>query len=395
MTRQELTETSGPELWQAARTVEDIARFTLTDLMLDRREATQQIGALLLGVALTEPLEHWVLRGRPLPTLSRPGSVDEEEIRRIETTTKALRHWDRRFRMGIRRKAVVGQMNEVAQLLREHQAPDIARRLFEVLAELAKIAASMSYDAGLHPLAQRYYRLSLRAAHASGESGRLFGANILAAMARQMLDLGRPEDALDLIRLALDGVRTDAPGRVLSMLRTREGWAYAKTGRVQAFHRAVGQAEETFHEPVTTRLPYWITPFDASELAGVIGGRYRDLALAQAREGRPYTDLAQRSATYITSALELRAPRRLRNRAFDLIGLGRAHLLLNEREEAVHVIRQAVTIEDAINSGRVERRLHDFHRESARYKDSTEIADLRGELAERFRTRAATLKETA
>lgn len=384
-------------MWTPARTVADITRLTLTDLMLDRREANKRIGALLIGANLSEPLEQWITRDPgSLVVHEGHGAISDEEMRHIETVTHALRHWDNRFRMGIRRKAVVGQMNEVADLLKEHQPADIARRLFVVLAELAKIAGSMSYDAGLHPIAQRYYRMSLRASHASGESGRLFGANILAAMARQMLDLDQPGDALDLIRLALDGVRTDALGRVRSMLHTREEWAYAKTGRVQAFHRAVGQAHEDFHKGDGDRLPYWIATFDAAELAGVVGARYRDLAIVQTEQGRARHDLASRAVEHISAALRLRPPRRLRNRAFDLVGLGRAYLLLGEREEAVGVVRAAVEIEDMIKSGRVERRLYDFHTEAARYADAPPVADLRAELAERFRkTPLATLKETA
>ncbi|MGH3328713.1 MAG: helix-turn-helix domain-containing protein [Streptomycetales bacterium] len=390
------TETSGPAMWTPARTVEDITRLTLTDLMLDRREANRRIGALLVGAGLTEPLEHWITRD-PDSASSRPtrGTISDEEMRHIETVTHALRHWDNRFRMGIRRKAVVGQMNEVADLLNQQQPADITGCLFVVLAELAKIVGSMSYDAGLHPIAQRYYRLSLRASHASGEPGRLFGANILAAMARQMLDLDQPGDALDLVRLALDDVGPNAPGRVRSMLRTREGWAYAKTGRVQAFHRAVGLAEEDFHDS-SGRVPYWVAEFDASELAGVVGARYRDLALSRAEQGLAPDDLARRAVDHISTALRLRAPRRLRNRAFDLVGVGRAYLLLGECEQAARVVRSAVEIEDTIKSGRVERRLYDFHTEAARLGDASPLVDLRAELTERFSKRPLnTLKETA
>ncbi|MFC0037284.1 helix-turn-helix domain-containing protein [Actinomadura rayongensis] len=391
------TDASGPALWTPTRTVEDITRLTLMDLMFDRREANKRIGALLIGARLTEPLEYWITSDS-VPPFRRvaSGTISDEEMRNIETVTHALRHWDNRFRMGIRRKAVLGQMNEVADLLNAHQPADITQRLFAVLAELAKIVGSMSYDAGLHPIAQRYYRESLRAAHASGESGRMFGANVLAAMARQMLDLDQPGDALDLVRLALDGVGSDAPGRVRSMLRTREGWAYAKTGRVQAFHRAVGLAHEDFHKGKGEHLPYWVAAFDASELAGVVGARYRDLALAQAQQGLAHDDLAHRAVEHIATALRLRAPRRVRNRAFDLIGLSRTYLLLGECEEAARVVRGAVEIEDTIKSGRVQRRLYDFYTEAARFNDAPPIADLRAELTERFSKKPlATLKETA
>ncbi|KWW98273.1 hypothetical protein TH66_20385 [Carbonactinospora thermoautotrophica] len=347
---------------------------------MGRRDATKTLAALALGPALTEPLEPWIAKPAALPAIAdRQGTVTEAEVHRIETATRALRSWDSRFRLGIRCKAVVGQLNEVAELLKEPQPAALARRLFTVLAELAKIAASMSYDAGLHPTAQRYYVFALRASHQAGD--RLFGANVLADMARQMLDLDRPAEALDLVRLALDGVGATAPGRVTAMLRTREAWAYATTRRIQAFHRAVGQAQEAFLQ--TGPEPYWTSGFDAAELHGVIGARYRDLAQHDPKQ-------AARAVEHIQRALELRSPRKLRNRAFDLIGLARAYLVLGEPEQACAVGREALTIADRIGSGRVYRRLADLHRESTRFKTNPTVAEFRDELRHRLRHAAVT-----
>jgi len=367
-------------LWTPERVVEDITRTTLADLSVTRRDAGKRVG-LLVGAALTEQLEPWITQAG-LPASPRRSTVGLEEVERIEAWTRLLRRWDSRFRLGIRRKAVIGQLNEVADLLSTPQGPEVTRRLFVVLAELAKVAASMSFDAGLHPVAQRYYQLSLRASHAAGD--RLFGANILGALARQMLDLNRPDDALDLVRLALDGVRGDAPGRVRAMLRTREGWAYAQMGRVQAFHRTVMIAEEDFGDDGGRPVPYWVAKFDRAELAGVVGARYRDLALVRARDGAEHRAIARQSVEYITTALELRPPQRLRNRAFDLVGLGRACLLVDERERAAQAVREAARICDTIQSGRVRRRLRDFYAESARYADASVIAEIRAELKDRF-----------
>jgi hypothetical protein len=101
----------------------------------------------------------------------------------------------------------------------------------------------MSWDSGMQAMAQRYYILALRASKEAKEYS--FGANILASMARQLLYMDRPGDALELIRLAEDGAKGHAPGgAVWSMLHTREAWAYAKLGRVQAFRRATGKAED-------------------------------------------------------------------------------------------------------------------------------------------------------
>lgn len=84
-------------------------------------------------------------------------------------------------------------------------------------------------------------------------------------------------------------------------------------------------------EPETE--PRWTSGLDAAELAGVIGARYRDLA---------QHDPAQtpRAVRYIGQALLLRDASRQRNRAFDLIGLARVHLIIGEPEQGAALIGQ-------------------------------------------------------
>ncbi|WP_420162301.1 helix-turn-helix domain-containing protein [Nocardiopsis sp. CNT-189] len=241
------------DLWSAARTVEDIAEITLKDLM-KRREALAA-GALVVGAALTETLEHWLLPPRGILGRGK-GPLGEAELQRIEAATVALRHWDDRWRLGIRRKAVVGQLSEVSELAETTQSAPVQARLFVVMAELSKIAASMSYDAGDHPTAQKYYTLSLRAIHQAGPEHKLYGVGVLADMARQMLDTKNPRDALDISRIALDSAQAhNAPPTVLAMLRTREGWSYAGMGRTAAYTRSVAQAEELLEEGTSEELP--------------------------------------------------------------------------------------------------------------------------------------------
>ncbi|MGH2707368.1 MAG: hypothetical protein ACRDJK_03640, partial [Actinomycetota bacterium] len=359
-----------------SRIVEEVTSFTMRDLSpgLSRREAIKTLGAVVFGASLTEPLERWAMADPVVPTHSFNGSIGEEEVGRLEATVRALRTWESRLRMGVRRKAVIGQLNEVADLVKESQSPAIASRLFRVMAELSQIAASMSYDAGMHGAAQKYYSLALSTTDAAGDH--LFGVNILADMSRQMLDLDRPMDGLELVRLALDGRDIPMPPRVRAMLRTREAWAYAKMGRVQAFQRAVGLAEETFARGEAGEEPHWIKRFDAAELSGVIGARYRDLA-------RHDPSHAWRAIGKIQEALGLRDRHRLRNRAFDTVGLGRAYLLAGEPEEACRVTHPVLEMAGALESGRVCRRLRDLHREAELHRQLPEVAEFREEITER------------
>lgn len=141
------------DLWSAPRTVGDIAEITVKDLM-KRREALAIGGALIVGTALTEILESW-----SAPSTHHQsrvgGTIGADELRRIEAATQALRHWGDRWRLGIRRKAIVGQLSEVAELVEAPQPAPVQARIFVVMAELSKIIAAMSYDAGDHPHVDR------------------------------------------------------------------------------------------------------------------------------------------------------------------------------------------------------------------------------------------------
>ncbi len=88
----------------------------------------------------------------------------------LESTTAMFRKWDAQCGGGLRRKAVVGQLHEVTDLLQEPQPEATTRKLFKVAAELAELAGWMSYDVGLQPTAQKYFVLALHAAKEAGTS---------------------------------------------------------------------------------------------------------------------------------------------------------------------------------------------------------------------------------
>lgn len=366
------------ELSPSTTTAGEIAEITLRDLM-KRRDAFAVGGGLIAGAALTELVEHW-LAPRPTRPVNGRNSIGELELERIEAATVCLRHWSERWRMGTRRKAVIGQLSEVSELVEYPQGAQVQSRLFAVMAELAKIVASMSFDSGDHATAQRYYGISLRALQQAGPEHRAYGVGVLADMARQMLDLHHPEDALDITRLALDKADSlGLPPIARSLLRTREAWSYAHMGRAEAFRRSVRQAEDLF-DLGGEQPPLWARSFDRAELSGVIGARYRDLGRSQSEPGerRRY---AERSAEYILRALESRRDHQEKGRAFDQIGLGRTYLVLGEPGASAASVRGVSASRSALGSGRVRRRLEDWHTEAASAHRHPDVAELREELS--------------
>ncbi|TMR99606.1 hypothetical protein EJK15_06715 [Nonomuraea basaltis] len=277
-----------------------------------------------------------------------------------------FRTWEHSYGGGLARKAVIGQLSEVSELLKDGLPRPIALRLFGVMARLAKIAANMSWDSGLQGVAQRYYVLGLQAAQPTKD--RRFGAGILASMARQLLYLGRPGDALELVRLALDGTRTSEMARLRAMLHTREAWAYVGLGRVEAFRRATGTAEEMFANASGDEG----TSFNEAELAGVTGGRYLDLAQHDPQ-------FADDAVIYISRAIDLRAHSAGRSLALDFAGLAHAHLIQGDLDATVAAGRAAVDAAGRVSSDRVRAQLGTLEQALAK-RSAAGVADLRASL---------------
>ncbi|MGW0190132.1 hypothetical protein ACWDV7_30855 [Streptomyces sp. NPDC003362] len=360
--------------WRPTVTVQLAADLTRSDLVMDRRAATRALtGAAMSGASLLDSLEGW-LQPAPANERGRPrGRIGQGEVQELEATARAFRAWDHRFGGGLRRKAVVGQLNEVAGHLEERQAPDVERGLFRVMAYLGGTAATMAWDSGLQKQAQSYYLLALRAAHAGDDPA--FGANVLAGMARQMLCRDRPQDALELVHLAQKGAPKAAGPRVRAMLHTREAWAYAAMGRAAAFRRATGEAAEALAMADADEGPYWIAYFDEAELAGVTGGRLLDLA----RNDPKYAEAA---ASSIRDALVTRGAEAGRSHALDLIGLAECHFLMGDVTGAVDQTHRAVDVAARTRSSRVRAQLGQLYPYTVGRSASRTVGEARARIRE-------------
>jgi hypothetical protein len=191
-------------------------------------------------------------------------------------------------------------------------------------------------------------------------------------LARQSFDLGAPDDGLAVVQLAQRGTRATATPRLTAMLATREAWAYAQLGDPRRFRTAVETAEAAHAASDPASEPRWIRGLDTAELVGTVGARYRDLA----RHDRRY---AQHAVDYLGRALEWRDPIRTRNRAFDLVSLGRAHLLIGEPDRAAATVSEALPHFDPHRPGRLGRKLAEWHGEAAPFAAVAAVADVRAQ----------------
>ncbi|WP_369249454.1 hypothetical protein [Streptomyces sp. R41] len=380
---------SGVDLpWTGPQTVALISEYSRSDLMLARRGFLGSSLALSAGPALIEPMQRWLVptptapHEEPEPPAStrRGGRLSKPELDLLESTTVMFRQWDAQCGGGLRRKAIVGQLHEVTDLLQEPQPAATNKRLFKVAAELAELAGWMSYDVGLQPTAQKYFVLALHAAKEAGDKP--LGSYILSSMSRQMIHLGRPDDALELIHLAQYGSRDCASPRTQSMLYAMEARAYANMGQPGKCKRAVRMAEDTFadvHE-WDDPDPDWIRFFSKAELYGENSHSYRDLAY-----------VAGRSPTYASMAEPLmqeavdrfgKDQEHQRSYALNLIGMATVHLLQREPAQSAVLAKEAMTVAKKVRSERVNTRIRKTVDTAARdFGDLAEVIDLTDQLA--------------
>ncbi|GAA1274613.1 hypothetical protein GCM10009665_72560 [Kitasatospora nipponensis] len=351
--------------WSGPQTVQLISEYSRSDLMLNRRGFLGTSLALTAGAALIEPMQRWLTpgpSGSPTPILAAgnggepyTGRLSEPELQLLEQTTVMFRQWDAQNGGGLRRKAVVGQLHEVTDLLQETYPPQVTQRLFRLTAELAHLAGWMSYDVGMHPSAQKYYVLALHAAKEAGD--RPFGALILTDMSRQMIHLNRGEDALELIHLAQYGSRDTATPRQQALLYAMEARAYSNIGEVNRCARAVRLAEDTFTDcGPAEQDPDWLRFFSKAELYAENAHSFRDLAYHSSRSPR-YASMA---APVMATAVDLfRADmeNHTRSYAFNLVGMASVHLLQGEPEQAALIAEEAVEIAGKVRSERLNTRV--------------------------------------
>ncbi|MCK1797690.1 hypothetical protein MTQ01_16985 [Streptomyces sp. XM4193] len=375
--------------WNSDQTAAVLTEFTGMDLMLNRRGLVGASAALAAGSALSSSLYEWIQTD---PTTAPPPAssmgltqvdavadryeaapVGSAEVEELERSVEVFRAWDAARGGGLQRKAVVGQLNEVGGMLAYQDHPaHLQRRLWGVAANLAVLAGWMSHDVGLEPTAQKYFVIAAHAAREGGDRPR--AGEALSRAARQMVHLGRPDDALDLMKVARAGSEEETLPRTRAMLHTIEAWAQASKGQGQAVRRTLGEAEELFvsdrgDEPP----PSWMQMFDEADLHGMQALAYRTLADTDSSAAPVAEHHAKR-------ALELREDGRQRSKLFDHLSLASACFIADDPEQADLYARLALEAIGENSSHRTWHRLREMYRLTGRYAGDAKIEILREEI---------------
>ncbi|KAB8161956.1 hypothetical protein FH609_025435 [Streptomyces sp. 3MP-14] len=370
--------------WTPWRTASVLTEFTGMDLMLNRRGMVGAGAALAAGSALSDAMHDWLTTtpghagGSPHDSTGldryEAAPIGSEEIEALEHSVEVFRAWDAARGGGLQRKAVVGQLNEVGGLLAYQHPEHLRRRLWGVAANLAVLAGWMSHDVGMEATAQKYFVIAAHAAREGGDRPR--AGEALSRAARQMVHLGRPDDALDLMRLANAGMGDEALPRTRAMLRTIEAWAHASMGHGQAMRRTLGEAEDLFvSDRGDVPPPSWMQLFDEADLHGMQALAYRTLAEHDA-------SAAPHAERHAKQALALRAGELKRAMIFDQISLASACFIADDPEQADRYARLALASVGENSSLRTWDRLREMYRLTGYYAGYARIEELREELAQ-------------
>ncbi|WP_405391286.1 regulator [Streptomyces sp. NBC_01102] len=296
----------------------------------------------------------------------RVGSGDVAALRSVGELFRTL---DNAYGGGHARQALVRYLEHEAEpMLRGSYGETIGRRLFSAVADLTRLAGWTSYDIAAHGLAQRYFVQALRLAQAAGD--RAYGSFVLITMSRQAVYLGHGREAVQLARVAQQGIGSSAPSVVMAMLHAVEARGHGVLGETRACVAALVRAERSLQAArAGDDVPHWSRYFDEAQLADEFGHCHRDLQQYRV------------SAQHAERSLQLRAPAYARSRLFCRVVLASARLGLGELDQACLLGAEAAQQASEMRSVRATEYVRDFERRLEPYRDAVAVRGYRDRVA--------------
>ncbi|MEV0095351.1 regulator [Streptomyces sp. NPDC050738] len=299
-----------------------------------------------------------------------PGQrVGSGDIAALRSVGELFRSLDQAYGGGHARQALVRYLEHEAEpMLRGTYGEATGRRLFAAAADLTRLAGWTSYDIAAHGLAQRYFVQALRLAQAAGD--RAYGSYVLVTMSRQAVYLGHGREAVQLARVAQQGVGSSAPAVVQAMLHAVEARGHGVLGEVRACTASLVRAERAMEAARPgDEVPHWARFFDEAQLADEFGHCHRDL------------QQFRMAAQYAERSLQMRSPSFARSRLFCRVVLASARLGLGELDQACALGAEAAQQAGEMRSARAVEYVRDFERRLEPYRDAAAVRGYRDRVA--------------
>ncbi|WP_330244345.1 regulator [Streptomyces sp. NBC_00562] len=299
-----------------------------------------------------------------------PGQkVSSGDVAALRSVGELFRTLDHTYGGGHARQALVRYLEHEAEpMLRGTYGEAIGRRLFSAVADLTRLAGWTSYDIAAHGLAQRYFVQALRLAQAAGD--RVYGSYVLITMSRQAVYLGHGREAVQLARVAQQGVGSSAPPVVMALLHAVEARGHGVLGEARTCAASLARAEHALEAARPgDDVPHWGRYFDEAQLADEFGHCHRDLQQYRA------------AAQHAERSLQLRAPVYARSRLFCQVVLASARLGLGELDQACLLGAEAAQQAAEMRSVRATEYVREFERRLEPYRDAAAVRGYRERVA--------------
>ncbi|PJE94574.1 regulator [Streptomyces carminius] len=295
-----------------------------------------------------------------------PGQrVTPGDVAALRSVGELFRTLDHAYGGGHARQALVRYLEHEAEpMLRGTYGEQTGRRLFGAVADLTRLAGWTAYDIAAHGLAQRYFVQALRLSQAAGD--RAYGSYVLATMSRQAVYLGHGREAVQLARVAQQGVGSSVPPAAQALLHAVEARGHGVLGEVRACTASLARAERALEQARPgEEVPQWVKAFDEAHLADDFAHCHRDLQQHRA------------AAQHAERALRMRCPGQIRSRLFCRVVLATARLGLGDVEQACALAAEAAEQAAELRSVRAHEYVRDFERRLEPYRDAAAVRGYR------------------
>lgn len=306
----------------------------------------------------------WLVRGEVRLPSDRAASprVGASDVLGIRAVVSAFAHIDNTLGGDHARRALIQYLrSDVASLLCGQFTEPVGRDLFASAAEATLLAAWMTYDAGLHGAAQRYFLHGLRLAQTADNT--LLAASIIDAMSHQATFLGHHHEAANLARAARNGTRSQQSAGLTAHFHAMEARALSVVGDATGVHRALADAVAMFERRQPGTDPDWFTYFDEAELSAEFAHCLRDLgqsvdALVHAERALERGSGSPRSDFFVTMVV------------------AEAQLGCGDLEQACQIVTEALKLGERLKSARCVEYLRRFRRQLSAHERHTSVRTL-------------------
>jgi tetratricopeptide (TPR) repeat protein len=323
---------------------------------VERRVFVASSGATLTAVAL-----QWLFKPDRVSAALRGDRVTDALLDDFAQVAGGLRRADDKMGDGKLLPIIRENLRLVVDLLKNNSYTDtVGKRLYALAAELGRLAGWVAYDSGNEALAQRYWMAALRNAHVSGDRG--IGANILACMSIAAASSPKPQDAVDLVRSALQ-FESELTPAVAGMLHARLAKNAATVGDTYTSKQSLDSAATLLRRSTPEEEPDWIYWFNHIGVeyyagsAGLLLGRFAEA------EG------------HLRSAIALIGSDYPRDRALKLCDLAKARLGAGSLDHACSTASEAAVAIRRLSSKRGQNRLAEFRKAAAPYANTKAVRD--------------------